>query len=66
MTNIAPELRIFEMTVAIATPSAPILRTRTKTFPTEEVNQAVQANVVAARYREATLEIFPSLKDNRP
>ena len=36
------------------------------TFPTEELNQAVQANVVSARYRVATLEIFPSLKDNRP
>ena len=36
------------------------------TFPTEELNQAVQANVVAARYRVATLEVFPSLKDNRP
>ena len=36
------------------------------TFPTEELNQAVQANVVAARYRVAALEIFPSLKDNRP
>ncbi len=36
------------------------------TFPTEETNQAVQANVVAARYRVASLEVFPSLKDNRP
>ena len=36
------------------------------TFPTEAVNQEVQANVVAARYRVATLEVFPSLKDNRP
>ena len=36
------------------------------TFPTEELNQAVQANVVSARYRVATLEVFPSLKDNRP
>ena len=36
------------------------------TFPTEELNQAVQANVVSARYRVATMEVFPSLKDNRP
>ena len=36
------------------------------TFPTEELNQAVQANVVAARYRVATLEVFPSLNDGRP
>ena len=36
------------------------------TFPTEELNQRIQANVVAARYRVATLEVFPSLKDNRP
>ena len=36
------------------------------TFPTEAVNQEIQANVVAARYRVATLEVFPSLKDNRP
>ena len=36
------------------------------TFPTEEVNQAVQANVVAARYRVATVEVFPSLNDGRP
>ena len=36
------------------------------TFPTETVNQEIQANVVAARYRVATVEVFPSLKDNRP
>ena len=36
------------------------------TFPTEELNQQIQANVVSARYRVATLEVFPSLKDNRP
>ncbi|MCR4824504.1 MAG: lamin tail domain-containing protein, partial [Bacteroidales bacterium] len=36
------------------------------TFPTEAVNQEIQANVVAARYRVATVEVFPSLKDNRP
>ena len=36
------------------------------TFPTQELNQAIQANVVAARYREATLEVFPSLNDGRP
>ena len=36
------------------------------TFPTEAVNQEIQANVVAARYRVATLEVFPSLQDNRP
>ena len=36
------------------------------TFPTEELNQAVQANVVAARYRVATVEVFPSLNDGRP
>ena len=36
------------------------------TFPTAEVNQQIQANVVAARYRVATLEVFPSLQDNRP
>ena len=36
------------------------------TFPTEELNQQIQANVVSARYRVAALEIFPSLKDNRP
>ena len=36
------------------------------TFPTEALNQEVQANVVAARYRVATLEVFPSLEDGRP
>ncbi len=36
------------------------------TFPTEAVNQEIQANVVAAAYREATVEVFPSLEDNRP
>ena len=36
------------------------------TFPTEELNQAIQANVVAARYRVATVEVFPSLNDGRP
>ena len=36
------------------------------TFPTEALNQEVQANVVAARYRVATLEVFPSLNDGRP
>ena len=36
------------------------------TFPTAELNQAVQANVVAARYRVATVEVFPSLNDGRP
>ena len=36
------------------------------TFPTEALNQEIQANVVAARYRVATLEIFPSLNDGRP
>ena len=36
------------------------------TFPTEELNHEIQANVVAARYRVATLEVFPSLNDGRP
>ncbi len=36
------------------------------TFPTEALNQEIQANVVAAGYRVATLEVFPSLEDNRP
>ena len=36
------------------------------TFPSEALNQEVQANVVAARYRVATVEIFPSLEDGRP
>lgn len=36
------------------------------TFPTEAVNQEIQANVVAARYRVATVEVFPSLQDARP
>ena len=36
------------------------------TFPSEELNQEVQANVVAARYRVATVEVFPSLNDGRP
>ena len=36
------------------------------TFPTEALNQEVQANVVAARYRVATVEVFPSLNDGRP
>ena len=36
------------------------------TFPTQELNQAIQANVVAARYRVATVEVFPSLNDGRP
>ncbi len=36
------------------------------TFPTQEVNQAVQANVVAARYRVTAVEVFPSLNDGRP
>ena len=36
------------------------------TFPTEELNQEIQANVVAARYRVATVEVFPSLNDGRP
>lgn len=36
------------------------------TFPTEETNQKVQENVVAAKYKVATLELFPSLKDGRP
>ena len=36
------------------------------TFPTEAVNQEIQANVVAARYRVATVEVFPSLQDGRP
>ena len=36
------------------------------TFPTEALNQEIQANVVAARYRVATLEVFPSLNDGRP
>ena len=36
------------------------------TFPTEELNQEIQANVVAARYRVATLEVFPSLNEGRP
>ena len=36
------------------------------TFPTQETNQAVQANVVAAQYKVATLEVFPALKDSRP
>ena len=36
------------------------------TFPTEALNQEIQANVVAARYRVATVEVFPSLNDGRP
>ncbi|MBR5075458.1 MAG: lamin tail domain-containing protein [Bacteroidales bacterium] len=36
------------------------------TFPTEALNQEVQANVVAARYRVAAVEVFPSLEDGRP
>ena len=36
------------------------------TFPTEELNQQVQANVVAARYRVVAVEVFPSLSDGRP
>ena len=36
------------------------------TFPTEALNQEVQANVVAARYRVAAVEVFPSLNDGRP
>ena len=36
------------------------------TFPTEALNQEIQANVVAARYQVATIEVFPSLQDNRP
>ena len=36
------------------------------TFPTEALNQEIQANVVAARYRVATLEVFPSLNNGRP
>ena len=36
------------------------------TFPTEALNQEIQANVVAARYRVATVEVFPSLEDGRP
>lgn len=36
------------------------------TFPTQAVNQEIQANVVAARYRVATVEVFPSLEDGRP
>ena len=40
--------------------------TASGTFPTEEVNRQIQANVVAARYREASLEVFPSLNGGRP
>jgi len=36
------------------------------TFPTAEVQQLVQANVVAAQYKVATVEIFPSLENARP
>lgn len=36
------------------------------TFPTEELNQEVQANVVSARYRVAAVEVFPSLNGGRP
>lgn len=36
------------------------------TFPTAETNQAIQANVVAAQYKVATVEIFPSLETSRP
>ena len=36
------------------------------TFPTEETNQAIQANVVAAQYKLAALEMFPSLETSRP
>ncbi len=36
------------------------------TFPTEALNQEIQANVVAARYRVASVEVFPSLEDGRP
>jgi len=36
------------------------------TFPTRATNQKIQANVVSAAYRVATIELFPSLKDSRP
>ncbi|MCQ2182653.1 MAG: lamin tail domain-containing protein [Bacteroidales bacterium] len=36
------------------------------TFPTEETNQKIQANVVAAGYKVATLELFPAPLDSRP
>ena len=36
------------------------------TFPTEALNQEIQANVVAARYRVAAVEVFPSLNEGRP
>ena len=36
------------------------------TFPTQALNQEIQANVVAAGYRVATVEVFPSLEDGRP
>ena len=36
------------------------------TFPTQELNQQIQANVVAAGYRVASVEVFPALQDARP
>ncbi len=36
------------------------------TFPTQELNQQIQANVVAACYRVASVEVFPALQDARP
>jgi len=36
------------------------------TFPTQEVQQLIQENVVAAQYKVATVEIFPSLENGRP
>ncbi|MCQ2133480.1 MAG: lamin tail domain-containing protein [Bacteroidales bacterium] len=36
------------------------------TFPSKETQQKIQANVVAAQYKVATLELFPSLEDGRP
>lgn len=40
--------------------------TKAGTFPTQETQQLVQTNVVAAQYRVATVEIFPSLENARP
>lgn len=40
--------------------------TKAGTFPSQEVQQLIQANVVAAQYKVATVEVFPSLETPRP
>lgn len=40
--------------------------TKAGTFPTAETQQAIQANVVAAGYKVAAVEVFPSLETARP